>query len=355
MEKDDAAKAESLRQKVAAALNTPLTENGVNPAVLCQNLSEKDKELQKFAADLKISTGKAALIQEITRLDPAIDAKSLAAMTVNDLSLILASRRSGDVAVSQTGTASSKGYISERDAANAAFRHAGIAPGSASYCEVEFDSENGVMVYEVEFLSGGIEYEYEIDASTGAVLYSMQEPEDDDADDAYDDADDAYDDADDAHDDADDADDDANDADDDADDAYDDADDAYDDADDAHDDADDADDDANDADDDADDALIAENTSNLVNAVKSTNNQALQMQLQRNPQVHIDIKGIVMGNERTGSSTACNPVKNGRLYLQISLAVEEIADFRNDLGTFNINFLHIRIHSRADRGIRPCP
>ena len=41
--------------------------------------------------------------------------------------------------------------------------------------EVDFDYEDGRMVYELEFYASGAEYEYDIDASTGAVVKFSQE------------------------------------------------------------------------------------------------------------------------------------------------------------------------------------
>ena len=42
----------------------------------------------------------------------------------------------------------------------------------------ELDVENGIIVYEVEFKSGNIEYDYEIDAATGAILRHETELDD---------------------------------------------------------------------------------------------------------------------------------------------------------------------------------
>ena len=44
--------------------------------------------------------------------------------------------------------------------------------------DVELDEEDGKLVYEVEFKSGGMEYDYEIDAANGTIL--QQEAERDD-------------------------------------------------------------------------------------------------------------------------------------------------------------------------------
>ncbi|HCE34134.1 MAG TPA: peptidase, partial [Clostridiales bacterium] len=44
---------------------------------------------------------------------------------------------------------------------------------------IELDFDDGIYVYEVEFVSGGYEYEYEIDAKTGRILNFEKEPIDD--------------------------------------------------------------------------------------------------------------------------------------------------------------------------------
>ena len=62
------------------------------------------------------------------------------------------------------------GLIGEEAAKNAAFAHAGIAAADAGAVRCELDWEDGRRIYEIEFRAGPTEYEYEIDASTGAVL-----------------------------------------------------------------------------------------------------------------------------------------------------------------------------------------
>ena len=60
-------------------------------------------------------------------------------------------------------------------AESAAFAHAGLDASQVTMGEVDFDYEDGRMVYELEFYANGAEYEYDIDASTGAVVKSSQE------------------------------------------------------------------------------------------------------------------------------------------------------------------------------------
>ena len=67
----------------------------------------------------------------------------------------------------QSGTVQ---YIGEAKAKAIALSAAGLSESQVSRMKVSFDREDGVMIYEVEFNNGRMEYEYEIDATTGKVL-----------------------------------------------------------------------------------------------------------------------------------------------------------------------------------------
>lgn len=69
-------------------------------------------------------------------------------------------------------------YIGDNSAADIAFSHAGVNASSVRELEVELDEEDGKMVYEIDFKSGNMEYEYVIDAITGSVLEHESEIED---------------------------------------------------------------------------------------------------------------------------------------------------------------------------------
>ena len=62
------------------------------------------------------------------------------------------------------------GLITMADAKRIALAAAGIAETDARNFKVELDSEGVLMLYEVEFNSGFHEYEYKIDARTGAIV-----------------------------------------------------------------------------------------------------------------------------------------------------------------------------------------
>ncbi len=73
-------------------------------------------------------------------------------------------------AVTQTGTASDKSYIGRDAALTATLTHAGVAAADAKRIRIEFDNNDGRMVYEIEWKSGRTEYDYEVDAITGQIL-----------------------------------------------------------------------------------------------------------------------------------------------------------------------------------------
>ena len=75
----------------------------------------------------------------------------------------------------QTGTAQDIGHAKAK---SIALNHAGVSESKAYDMEIELDDEDGTLVYEVEFKSGNREYDYEIDAATGAILHHETEIDD---------------------------------------------------------------------------------------------------------------------------------------------------------------------------------
>ena len=76
----------------------------------------------------------------------------------------------------RSGTAAqqSGGFIGEEAAKSAALTHAGVSAADAGYVKCELDENDGYWVYELEFRVGSVEYDYEIDASSGAVVKAEQ-------------------------------------------------------------------------------------------------------------------------------------------------------------------------------------
>lgn len=51
-----------------------------------------------------------------------------------------------------------------------ALEQAGVTMDSIRDVETKLETENGILVYDVEFKSGNIEYSYEVNAETGAIV-----------------------------------------------------------------------------------------------------------------------------------------------------------------------------------------
>ena len=68
--------------------------------------------------------------------------------------------------------------IGHAKAKSIALNHAGVSENEAYDMEIELDDEDGTLVYEVEFKSGSMEYSYEINAASGAILKHETEIDD---------------------------------------------------------------------------------------------------------------------------------------------------------------------------------
>ena len=67
-------------------------------------------------------------------------------------------------------TADSSQYIGTEKAKQIALNHAGVSSSSATFTKTKLDRDDGIYVYEIEFISGEIDYDYEINATTGTVI-----------------------------------------------------------------------------------------------------------------------------------------------------------------------------------------
>ena len=174
VENQDAARSAQLQQHLTDTINSIFQGGSLEGAVLSQTVTESP-DLSALAQQYGISLGKASLIQEVIAQDSTLTFASLAPLSVNEIALIAESRHLTTQSVTQTGTASTKAYITAEEAKNAALTHAGVSEGDVAQLEIEFDSEDGLMVYEVEFYAGGREYDYDINARTGEVVRFSQE------------------------------------------------------------------------------------------------------------------------------------------------------------------------------------
>lgn len=125
--------------------------------------SEVDAELDESPAQYEVEiTG-----QKGEEIEYKIDAYT---------GTILESKRETEEKTSAAQPTSSSD-IGHAKAKAIALNHAGVSESKAYDMEIELDEEDGMLVYEVEFKSGGMEYSYEINAATGAIVKQEAEPD----------------------------------------------------------------------------------------------------------------------------------------------------------------------------------
>ena len=245
VEDKNTARAEKLQRELTDAVDGVLQTSDAKASVLTQTLTQ-DAAREQQARENSISTGKAALVNRILAINPALQFDALAKLSVEELKdlaeagapampigkdkalSIAAAAFSRDLAdeirysevdaeldespaqyeVEITGQKGEEieykidaytgtileskretedkasaaqptfsGDIGHAKAKTIALNHAGVSESKVYDMEIELDEEDGMLVYEVEFKSGGMEYSYEINAATGAIVKQEAEPD----------------------------------------------------------------------------------------------------------------------------------------------------------------------------------
>ena len=243
VEDKDAARAEKLQRELTSTVDGVLQTSEAKAAVLTQTLTQ-DAAREQQARENSISTGKAALVNRVLAINPALKFDALAKLSVEELKdlaeagapampigtdkamdiagaafakastakmaysevdpeldeslahyeveirsqsgeefeykidaytgVILESKREAadgaEIPMVQPSNPAASGDIGHAKAKSIALNHAGVSESKAYDMEIELDDEDGTLVYEVEFKFGGMEYSYEINAATGAIL-----------------------------------------------------------------------------------------------------------------------------------------------------------------------------------------
>lgn len=91
---------------------------------------------------------------------------------------LLATAPVGDATAKPSAPSGAVQDIGHAKAKSIALNHAGVSENEAYDMEIELDDEDGTLVYEVEFKSGNMEYDYEINAASGAILKHEAEIDD---------------------------------------------------------------------------------------------------------------------------------------------------------------------------------
>lgn len=179
VEDDDAVHGAQMQQRIVDEINRILSSQSINGAVLSQSISSSDTDAAaaEIANKYGISLGKATLVHTLTTANPLLPENELAALSINELNLLLESQGSASQSgIASVGNASEQAYIGSDRAKEIAAADAGASVDSIILKEVKIDYDDGVVEYDVEFCAGGTEYEYSINATTGAIMSRESEP-----------------------------------------------------------------------------------------------------------------------------------------------------------------------------------
>lgn len=167
VENGDAARAEELQRQLVQEINGILGSSNVDASIMSQTLSVSE-ENEQLAQQYGISTGKVALIQEILAQNSEYTFDTLAPLSIRELNIIAQAREI--TGVDSSGAVSTKGYISESEAQEAALADAGVDAASVTVQKLVLDWDDGRVVYDVEFYDSQKTYEYEVDATSGQIV-----------------------------------------------------------------------------------------------------------------------------------------------------------------------------------------
>jgi len=168
VDNNDPVRGMALQERLTDEVNKLLQTDSFRGAVLSQTVVKSD-ELQQMAEQYGITLGKAQLIQEILGKNSLHTFDELAPLSINELNILLG-KEGAETHVEVVGTASEKGYIGETKAKEIALAKAGVSESDLTFYTVGLDTHKGVMVYDVEFISGSYEFDCEVNAMTGEIV-----------------------------------------------------------------------------------------------------------------------------------------------------------------------------------------
>lgn len=191
----DAQRAAHIRNLILSDIHASLKDNNITASIVNQTVTD-NADAEAFAEEQGISFGKATLILNLCAKDPTLSREALAKMRIREIAALVVEKNidirdivdydaddsiweniqdaiedaDEDSIANQSTTA-----ISAAKTKEIALAHAGISASDARFIRAELDTDDGIQVYEIEFTSGTTEYDYEINAQTGAIVtFSME-------------------------------------------------------------------------------------------------------------------------------------------------------------------------------------
>lgn len=155
--------------KLANDVYSQLQNEKVNSSILTLNTNTNDYD-NELSKKYNISVSKVKLIKSIINKNSLYKFEDLCKLSTNDLNILANSSINKNDEVSTIGSASTSKYISIDTVKDIVFKHAKVENKNVTNLEIEYDYENGNMIYDVEFDCNNIEYDYEVDAVSGKIL-----------------------------------------------------------------------------------------------------------------------------------------------------------------------------------------
>ncbi|MCD7955057.1 MAG: PepSY domain-containing protein [Lachnospiraceae bacterium] len=165
---------EEIQSELMRSTRYAFSDSTVDGAVLSTVISDTNAsisaDVEALAEKYQISEGKATLAVEVASQTSSMTADDVAQMTINEINLLISSKKYTLTDLSSEGTASSEAYLTEEEAEAFVFEYSDKTREEAQYIQIGMDYNTGVVTYEVEFYIGSCKYEYEINAATGELL-----------------------------------------------------------------------------------------------------------------------------------------------------------------------------------------
>ena len=179
VENDEEKERTALEEKLSQYIYSTLKNYSIEGAIFSQDI-DIDDDIESLMKKYSISYGKANLIEEIIDEDEKqkkYTAGELAKLKIQDLILIYQSLEDDNKNHKILGNMSTAQYITQDEALDIALKNASLTKENIQNLEIDYDIENGVLTYDIEFIYNNNEYEYEVSAEQGIIEKEVEPKE----------------------------------------------------------------------------------------------------------------------------------------------------------------------------------
>ena len=174
--KDDVKRVE-IEKQLSELVHGTLKDYEIAGAIVSQEM-KTDDTIDQLMNKYDISYGKASLINEILDKDSKYKLEDLVKLNAQELTLIYnqSDKKTEDIHIK--GEVNTSQYLTKDEALTIALKDANLTKDQIKELEIDYDSEQGIFSYEIEFESQNKEYEYDINAKTGQLTKQIEKDDD---------------------------------------------------------------------------------------------------------------------------------------------------------------------------------